>query len=66
MITLSEDQYRSLVSEDAGFCVACGEECGPVEPDARGYTCESCDEPEVYGLEELLMMGKVEITAEAR
>jgi hypothetical protein len=40
-----------------GFCLACGEEQGGVEPDARGHECECCGEPMVYGAEECLMMG---------
>ncbi len=39
-----------------GICIACGEDADGCEPDARGYDCESCDEPKVYGCEELLMM----------
>jgi hypothetical protein len=39
-----------------GFCLECGAEASPVEPDARRYTCESCGKPRVYGAEELLMM----------
>ena len=46
---IAEDDYR-------GFCTACGEEAYGVEPDARGYTCEACGEPKVYGAEELLIM----------
>lgn len=38
-----------------GFCVACGEECDGIEPDAREYECESCGESAVYGAEELLL-----------
>jgi len=41
--------------EDPGFCLACGLEHGGIEPDARGYECEGCGEPQVYGDEELLM-----------
>jgi len=37
-----------------GFCTACGDQAGPVEPDAREYRCESCGENAVYGAEELL------------
>lgn len=44
-------------TDNPGFCLACGEEQEGCEPDARGYTCESCDEPAVYGAEEVLMMG---------
>lgn len=42
-----------------GACLACGEEACGVEPDARRYTCEVCGAREVYGLEELLIMGRV-------
>ena len=41
-----------------GICIDCGEiqESG-VEPDARKYTCESCGEPSVYGIEEAIVSG---------
>jgi len=39
-----------------GFCIRCGADAYGVEPDARRYTCESCDEPGVYGAQELLLM----------
>jgi hypothetical protein len=55
---LSEDEYRATHDDNVGFCLACGQETvGGVEPDARQYTCESCGQPKVYGLEELLIMG---------
>jgi hypothetical protein len=45
-----------------GACLACGEiQYGGVEPDAREYICESCGQPKVYGLEELLLMGSIEV-----
>lgn len=40
---------------DLGFCVSCGEENGPVEPDARNYECEACGAKAVFGVEELLL-----------
>lgn len=42
--------------ESPGLCVACGAEADQVEPDAEGYTCEYCDEPKVYGAEQLLFL----------
>ena len=53
------DQIMEAVEMDdyRGFCTACGEEAFGVEPDARGYVCDSCDEAAVYGAEELLIMG---------
>jgi hypothetical protein len=53
------DQVMAAIEADdcLGFCLACGEEAYNVEPDARRYTCESCGKPQVYGAEELLLMG---------
>jgi hypothetical protein len=52
------DQVMAAVEADdnLGFCLACGAEVDGLEPDARGYTCEGCGEPKVYGAQELLMM----------
>jgi hypothetical protein len=56
-------QYKPEVSSEElhdgtmGFCLACGTEVYGIEPDARRDTCESCDAPKVYGLEELALMG---------
>jgi hypothetical protein len=47
-------QHRTL--DNPGFCLACGEEADGCEPDAQRYTCEYCDEPRVYGAEQILMM----------
>lgn len=41
--------------DNPGFCIACGEDADGCEPDARGYECESCGRPKVYGAEELLL-----------
>ena len=51
VLTMLEDD------DNAGFCLGCGAEAYGVEPDARGYVCESCGQPRVYGAEELLIMG---------
>ncbi len=44
-----------------GACLACGEQAYGVEPDAREYECDSCGEKKVYGLEEILMMGLIDL-----
>ena len=51
------DQVVEAIERDEqiGFCLACGSEASPVEPDARRYRCESCGERRVYGAEELLL-----------
>ena len=52
IIAALDRQHSSLANP--GFCAACGAEAEGVEPDARGYECEECGEPRVYGAEELL------------
>jgi len=58
-ITCSTDEVQESCN---GACLACGEiQYGGVEPDARGHVCESCGQPKVYGFEELLFMGAIEL-----
>jgi len=54
---ISIERIIEAVEEDnyIGFCTACGAEQGGCEPDARGYECESCGQPSVFGAEELLI-----------
>lgn len=59
--SVTEDRIREAVErtmtglDNPGFCVVCGQDAKGVEPDARGYTCESCGASGVYGAEELPM-----------
>ena len=46
---------RNSSLDNPGFCLACGNECDGVEPDARNYICEVCGAHQVFGAEELLM-----------
>jgi uncharacterized Zn finger protein len=48
-------------SEYLGLCRECGSVTECVEPDARNYQCPACSAMEVFSLEELLMMGEIEI-----
>jgi hypothetical protein len=57
--TLSPEEMQEC--EDKGFCVYCGDEAWGVEPDARKYECESCEKRGVFGAEELLVMGYIQI-----
>jgi len=41
--------------ESPGFCILCGDDAEGVEPDARGYKCESCGKRGVYGAEEVAL-----------
>ena len=56
-----EDRESPLDFDNVGFCLGCGSETSGVEPDACKYPCESCGQPLVYGLEEIAIMGLVEI-----
>ncbi len=60
---MTENEYRESSNEYMGLCRACGAERYECEPDARNYMCEECGENEVFGIEELLLMGVLEITA---
>ena len=55
----SFEELETAIRDDnmTGFCLACGEEMGGVEPDARAIPCECCDANKVFGAEELLLMG---------
>jgi len=55
-ITVDRIMEACEADDHLGFCIRCGADAYGVEPDARRYTCESCDEPGVYGAEELLLM----------
>jgi hypothetical protein len=56
-ITFERIQDILLNDDCTGICIDCGEEVMGVEPDARGYTCDCCGAPAVYGAEELLITG---------
>jgi hypothetical protein len=36
-----------MTLDNPGFCLASGNEQEGCEPDARGYDCEACGEPQV-------------------
>lgn len=56
---LLDEALRSAQADElAGFCVACGEQHdGLLEPDARNVHCEICGEDQVFGAEEIVLMG---------
>lgn len=61
--SMTESEYKRHDSDYDGLCLSCGKlAVGGVEPDARGCECEICSEPKVYGIAELLVMGRIKIT----
>ena len=58
---MTTDEYHQHVNDSDGACLGCfAWTCG-VEPDAEKYDCEACGDPRVYGIESLLMRGRVVI-----
>ena len=65
MLKISEEQYYYLREDYCGVCLSCWEIAyGDTEPDARNYKCEACEKKEVFGIDEALIIGKVEIKDE--
>ena len=57
----SLEEIESAIFEGTtGFCTECGEPQDGCEPDACNYLCESCGKRQVFGAEELLIMGLVD------
>lgn len=62
VIYCTEDEYLEFEEGMEGICIDCGNTQYGCKPDARKYTCEDCENNTVYGLPELLTMGKVIMT----
>lgn len=59
---VSMEEYWHYRNELVGFCTACQDwtrEC--TEPDAREYDCPVCEELTVFGTEEAMLMGLLEV-----
>jgi len=59
---VSEADYFSACREYYGWCRACQDfTTDSVEPDAMHYQCSVCDQPQVFGAENALLCGVLEI-----
>jgi|GEM_PF-1090631 len=65
VIQITAEEYEELRESYGGYCIACRDEAYGVEPDARGYECDSCGKLAVYGIEELLIRGVVEFSGDS-
>lgn len=65
MKKMTESEYRAGDQNGDGICLECGNTQGCVEPDAEDYICDSCGEARVYGLEQALLIGELEIVPDA-
>ncbi|MDE2438912.1 MAG: hypothetical protein KGN01_06015 [Patescibacteria group bacterium] len=61
-VKMSYEEFMELKDENIGICLNCNTQHDCLEPDARNVTCDNCDLPQVFGLEELLIMDALEIT----
>lgn len=59
---MTEDDYHMHNDSHDGGCLSCGEiKDGGCEPDARNYACDACGAKQVFGIEELMICGRIEI-----
>lgn len=65
MIKLTKQEYIDSRADYMGRCLKCLADAYDVEPDARKYRCDECGARAVYGIEELLLMGRIEIVEES-
>lgn len=56
---MTAEQYQEYCDEYVGLCTKCGTVHYVCEPDACQYKCEVCETKTVYGVPELLIMGKI-------
>lgn len=60
--TVTMDEVEA--DENEGICVVCGNRQRGCEPDAEKYECEDCGEREVYGLEQAVLCGLVNVVSD--
>jgi len=61
MISMSEEEFLDMSNDFCGICLACQEVMYTIDPDGRKCKCDNCGEKAVYGIEELLLMGEINI-----
>ena len=55
--TFTLAQIEEADAMECGICLACGALRDCCEPDARKYRCDECKQSQVYGANEIMMMG---------
>jgi hypothetical protein len=62
-LAISIASFYDHVDNDDGYCTTCADwtALGGCEPDARNYRCDECDKKTVFGAQEALLMGLIEI-----
>ena len=57
--TFTLEEIQEADDNQQGFCLACGALRDCCEPDAHKYECEECGKRQVYGAQEIALMGLV-------
>jgi len=64
-IKLTSQQIKGMMNFSEGICESCWETtCGMVEPDAEGYECGCCGKNSVYGIDQAILLGIVEVSGD--
>lgn len=58
-LTFTLEELQEADENSGGYCIACGSYHSGIEPDARSYRCEDCEEHAVYGAMEIILLGHV-------
>ena len=61
VLIMDAHELRELEMDHGGMCFKCGELAEGVELDAAGYKCYSCREMKVYGLENAMLLGRIQL-----
>lgn len=62
VISVSVEVYQEMADSYYGYCTNCGDftrDC--TEPDAEDYDCPVCEENTVFGTEQSLLLGLIDI-----
>ena len=58
-VDLPEEFLTGSSLTDMGYCRACAAEREGTEPDAENYACDVCEQQQVFGAQQLLLMGEI-------
>lgn len=60
---MTQEEYEDHSTDNDGFCTECDKiTTSSIEPDAMNENCPECDRNHVYGVENALVYGYIEIT----
>lgn len=65
MVNVTKDEFAGHLESGDGLCLKCGKwSKGGVEPDAKGYECESCGAEAVSGCMRVLILNRIKFVEE--